>query len=99
MHPRNLPLLGQLGHADSRLVTPRPARPASERRLQLRDRRVTRPTDCVQRQTRPCLASAAFNLQPTVTAIQALAYRWRRLGGAAIALHADGPPVLPAHNC
>jgi hypothetical protein len=40
---RNLPSLGQLNHANWRLVAPRAAGPAPERRLQLPDRRVTRP--------------------------------------------------------
>src|SRR5438876_476802 len=79
MHPlvrRNLPLLGQLDHADRRLVTPRAARSASERCLQFPDRRITRPADSIQRHARPCLASATFDLQPAITAIQALADRW-----------------------
>jgi hypothetical protein len=65
MHPlirRNLPLLGQLDHPNRRLVTARAAGPASERRLQLPDRRVTRPADSIQRRARPRLASAAFDL-------------------------------------
>jgi hypothetical protein len=87
----NLSLLGQHDHAHWRLVTARAARPASEGRLQLPDRRITRPADCIQGQARPRLASAAFDLQPAVTAVQALADRWRRLRWASIALHADGP--------
>jgi hypothetical protein len=82
MHPlvgRNLPLLGQLDHADWRLVAARAAGPASERRLQLPDRRVTRPADSIQRQARPCLASTALDLQPAIAAVQALANRWARL--------------------
>ena len=39
----------------------------------LPDRRFTRPADRIQRRARPCLASAAFDLQPAVTAVQALA--------------------------
>ena len=94
MHPlvrRNLPLLGQLDHADRRLVTTRVAGPATEGRLQLPDRRITRPADSIQRHTCPRLASAAFDLQPAVTTVQALADRWAWLRWAAIAFHADRP--------
>src|SRR6476469_2370106 len=40
---------------------------------------------------RPCLAAAAFNFQPAITAVQALAYRWAWLRWHAIAFHADRP--------
>ena len=72
MHPLvrcDLPLLRQLDHADGRLVTARAAGSASERRLQLPDRRITRPADCVQRHACPCLTSAALDLQPAVTTV------------------------------
>ena len=94
MHPlvrRNPPLLGQLDHANRRLVTACTAGPAPERRLQLPDRRVMRPADRVQGHARPHLASTAFDLQPAVTAVQALANRRTRLRWSAIALHADRP--------
>jgi hypothetical protein len=66
-------------------------RPAPKGRLQLPDRRITRPADRIQWQARPCLASATFNLHPAITAVQALADRWGRLGRTAIALHTNGP--------
>lgn len=88
---RNLPLLRQLDYAGGRLVTACAAGPASEGRLQLPDRRVTRPADGIQRHACPCLAPAAFDLQPTVTTVQALADGWARLRWPAIAFHADRP--------
>src|SRR6476469_5531176 len=94
MHPlvrRDPPLLGQLDHANRRLVAASTARPASERRLQLPDRRVARPADRIQRHARPCLAAAAFNFQPAITAVQALADRRAWLRWPAIAFHADRP--------
>ena len=94
MHPlvrRDLPLIRQLDHADRRLVATCAAGPASEGRLQLPDRRITRPADGIKRQARPCFTSAAFDLQPTRTAIQALADRWAWLRWPTIAFHADRP--------
>src|SRR5438270_9437512 len=88
---RNLPLLGQLDHADGRLIAARAAGPASKGRLQLPDWRIMRPPNSIQRQARSCLAATAFDLQPAVTTVQALADRWRRLGRAAVAFHADRP--------
>jgi len=94
MHPlvrRDLPLLGQLDHSNRRLVTTCSAGSASERRLQLPDRRIPRPADSIQRHACPCLTSAALDLQPAITTVQALADCRRGLRRAAIAFHADGP--------
>src|SRR5512144_2720468 len=67
---RDFARLRQLDYADRRLVATRATRPASERRLQLPDRRVTRPADRIQRHACPCLASTTLDLQPAVTAVQ-----------------------------
>jgi len=82
MHPRvlrNLPLFRHFGW----LVAACAAGPASERRLQLPDRRVTRPADRIQRHARTCLAPAAFNFQPAVTPFR----HWPIVG-----LGCAGPP-------
>lgn len=88
---RDFARLGKPDHSNWRLVAPRAARSAPKRRLQFPYRGVTRPSYRIQRQASAGLAAAAFNLQPAVTAIDALANRWGRLRWPAIALHADGP--------
>ena len=45
------------------------------------------PADGVHRQACPALAAVALDLEPDNTAVEALYYRWSRLGGPTVALH------------
>ena len=94
VHPlvgRDRARLGQFDHPHRRCVAPLPTRPALQRGFQLPDRRIPRPADGVQRQARPGLVAIALHLEPAQTAAKTLTDRWRWLGWAALALHADRP--------
>jgi hypothetical protein len=54
-------------------------------------RRITRPTNSIERDARAALAPITFHLKPAEAAVDALAYRRRGLSGAAIAFHSEGP--------
>jgi hypothetical protein len=88
---RDFPLFRQPDHPNRRLVPARTARSATKRCLQLPNWRLKRPSNRIQRQARSCLTSGAFDLQPAITAVEALTYRWGRLSWAAITFHSDRP--------
>jgi hypothetical protein len=66
-------------------------RPAFQRRLKFPDWCVARPPDSIKRQADARLAALAHDLQPAVTAIEALSDRRRWLSGPAKALHLFRP--------
>ena len=94
MHPnvrRDFLRFGQLYHVDRRLVSPRSARSASERTFKLPDRRIARAANGIKWDAGAGLTSVTFDFEPTVTAVEALRYRWGRLCGPAVALLPRGP--------
>ena len=58
-------------------TAPLAARPTFQRRFQLPDRCIARTPDRIERQARTAFAAMAFNLKPSLTAIDALADGWR----------------------
>jgi hypothetical protein len=68
-----------------------PARPAFQRGFQFPDRRIARTPDRIEGQARARLTTTAFDLKPTIPAVEALPDSRRRLCRAAVALHLDRP--------
>lgn len=73
---RDLLLLRQPDHVHRRPVAWRPAGSAPERAFQFPDRRIAGAADGVERKAGAGLAAFAHDLEPAVTAIEALRDRW-----------------------
>jgi hypothetical protein len=96
MHPdvrHGLPLLREPDHVHRWGITTPPARSALQRRFKFPYRCVARTPDVLERNAGLGFAAAAFDLQPTAAAIEALPDGRRRLRRPAQAFHPQRPRV------
>ncbi len=87
----NAALLGQPDHSYRGRGARRPARAAFQRRFELPDRRIARPSDRIERQTGAGFATAAHHFEPTIASVKTLRDGRRGLRRTAKSLHLFGP--------
>jgi hypothetical protein len=94
MHPkitRNLLRLGQLDHVDGRSVSPFLHDRHFSAASSFQNRRIERTADRVEWDAGAGLTPMAFDLEPAISAVEALRDGRRGLGGPAIGFHLDRP--------